>query len=197
MGNVRVSLIVDGNLIVNPGAKKHRWSLSTQKPATFVWKCPGAGAAYGSFLAGKFGGRLQIVGHDADSLGGWDAKTGQRLWRLVSRTAKGFGVPTPVAIDDRLLISSENSGTRLYKFGKDGVIDPHAVASNDDLAPDCHTPVVVEGRLFGVWNELLCLDLSKQLATTWRGDDPAFAGTRASLHPVIVSSLLELTAKLS
>jgi outer membrane protein assembly factor BamB len=169
-------LIVDGNVIVNPGAKEASLVALNAKTGAVVWKCPGAGPAYGSFLAGKFGGRLQIVGHDADSLGGWDAKTGKRLWRLASRIGKGFGVPTPVAVGDRLLSSSENSGTRLYKFGKDGVIDPHAIASNDDLAPDCHTPVVVGGRVFGVWNELLCLDLSKQLATTWRGDDPAFAG---------------------
>ena len=169
-------LIVDSNLIVNPGAKEASLVALNAQTGAIVWKAPGAEAAYGSFLAGKFGGRLQIVGHDADSLGGWDAKTGKRLWRLAPRTEKGFGVPTPVAVGDRLLVCSEHQGTQLFQFGNDGAIDPRPVASNADLAPDCHTPVVVGNRVFGIWNELLCLDLSKQLATAWRGDDTAFAG---------------------
>ncbi len=169
-------LIVEGNLIVNPGAKDASLVALNAQTGAIVWKAPGAEAAYGSFLSGRFGGRLQIVGHDADSLGGWDAKTGKRLWRLAPRTEKGFGVPTPVAIGDQLLICSEHDGTRLYQFGKDGAIDPRPIASNADLAPDCHTPVVVGNRVFGVWNELLCLDVSRQLATAWRGDDTAFAG---------------------
>jgi outer membrane protein assembly factor BamB len=167
-------LIVDGNVVVNPGAKEASLVALNAKTGAVVWKTPGAGAAYGSFLAGRFGGRQQIVGHDADSLGGWDAKTGKRLWRLVPRIAKGFGVPTPVAVGDRLLVSSEN-GTNLYKFRKDGVIDSQPIAVNKDLAPDCHTPVVVGNRVFGVWNDLLCLDASKGLSTVWRGEDNAFA----------------------
>lgn len=168
-------LIVDGKLIVNPGAKEASLVALDAKTGQTVWKTPGAASAYGSFLAGGFGGRLQVVGHDAESIGGWDAKTGKRLWRLDLGPSKEFGVPTPIAVGDRLLIASENAGTRLYAFGKDGMIDPRPLAVNEQLAPDTHTPVVVGNRVFGVWNDLHCLDLSKGLASVWRGEDSAFA----------------------
>jgi outer membrane protein assembly factor BamB len=167
-------LIVEGNLIVNPGGKAALLAALNVQTGAVVWKSPGTKAAYGSFLAGRFGGQLQVVGYDADSLGGWDAKSGQRLWRLVPRVSKEFGVPTPVAVGDRLLISSENNGTRLYQFAQNGTIDPHPVAVNQDLAPDCHTPVVVGNRVFGVWSDLFCLDVAKGLSTIWRGEDSAY-----------------------
>ncbi len=167
-------LIVDGKLIVNPGAKAASLVALDPKTGTVIWKSPGAPSAYGSFLVHRFGGRLQIVGHDAESLGGWDVATGKRLWRIAPRNPKEFGVPTPVAVGEKLLISSENEGTRLYAFGVDGRIEPHPLAVNPDLAPDSHTPVVVGRRVFGVWNDLYCLDLSNGLATAWRGEESAF-----------------------
>jgi outer membrane protein assembly factor BamB len=168
-------LIVEGKLIVNPGAKEASIVALDAKTGRTVWKTPGAAASYGSFLAGKFGGRLQIIGHDAESLGGWDVETGKRIWRLDPGASKEFGVPTPIAVGDRLLVASENGGTRLYAFRKDGGIEPIPLAVNEQLAPDTHTPVVVGNRVFGVWNELFCLDLSKKLAPAWRGEDAVFA----------------------
>ena len=83
--------------------------------------------------------------------------------------------PTPVVIGDKLLVCGENAGSRLYRFGPDGRIDPRAVAVNEDLAPDCHTPVVVGPRIFGVWNDLFCLDLRKGLKTVGRAEGNSFA----------------------
>jgi outer membrane protein assembly factor BamB len=185
-------LIVEGNLIVNPGAKDASLAALNAKTGAVVWKSPGAGAAYGSFLAGRFGGRLQIIGHDAASLGGWDAKTGKRIWRLAHRGSKEFGVSTPVAVGDRLLVASENDGTRLFRFSNDGKIDPHPIATNEDLAPDSHTPVVVGQRVFGVWSDLFCLDHTKGLSAVWRGEDKAFgqyASILASPDRVLVVGL--------
>jgi outer membrane protein assembly factor BamB len=168
-------LLVDGKLIVNPGAKEASLVALDAKTGKILWKSAGAASAYGSFLAGRFGGRLQVVGHDADSLGGWDVKTGKRLWRLAHRSSKEFGVPTPVAVGEQLLVSTETEGTRLFRFGADGAIDPRPIAANEDLAPDSHTPLVVGTRAFGVWNDLFCLDLSKGLKPIWRGEDNSFA----------------------
>jgi outer membrane protein assembly factor BamB len=167
-------LIVDGKLIVNPGAKQASLVALDAKTGRVVWKSPGAASAFGSFLAGKFGGRLQVVGHDAESLGGWDVKTGKRLWRIAHSNSKEFGVPTPVAVGERLLVSTELEGTRLYQFAADGIINPRPIAVNEDLAPDSHTPVVVGKRVFGVWNDLFCLDLSHGLKPVWRGEDNSF-----------------------
>lgn len=162
------------------------------KTGRTVWKSPGGPPSYGSFLAARLGGRLQIVGHDSASLGGWDASTGQRLWQIPTGVSKEFGVPTPIVVGDRLLVCSENQGTRLYGFNPDGKIDPRPLAVNPDLAPDCHTPVVVGDRVFGVWSGLYCLDLKSGLKTRWHAEQDAFAGYAgiiASDNRLLVTSI--------
>ena len=77
---------------------------------------------------------MQVVGHDAESLAGWDAASGERLWRLVPALEDDFNVPTPVPAGGRLLVSSENNGTRLYAFDDQGKIVPEPIALNDELA---------------------------------------------------------------
>ena len=71
-------LIADGRLIVNPGAKDA--SLVALEPATgeVVWKTPGGPASFGSLILATFGGRQQLIGHDQNSLGGWDPANGER-----------------------------------------------------------------------------------------------------------------------
>jgi outer membrane protein assembly factor BamB len=167
-------LLADDKLIVNPGAVEA--SLVALDPLTgnVVWACPGAPAAYSSFIVGRFGPRRQIVGYDAVSLGGWDLSTGKRLWTLLPPQEGDFNVPTPIEVDGRLLVSTENNGTRLYQFDDQGVIVPQPVASNADLAPDCTTPVVVNGKVYGCCGELFCLDLGHSLDTLWTGQDAAF-----------------------
>jgi len=168
-------LIVNGKLIVNPGAKAASLVALEPKTGKVVWKSPGSPASYGSFLAGAFGGRLQIIGYDLKTLGGWDAATGKRLWTLTPPRDNDFNVPTPVPFGDKLILTTENNGTRLFRFDENGVIDPKPIATHADLAPDSHTPVVVGKRLFGIWNRLYCLDLNDQLKTVWEGENDAFS----------------------
>ena len=139
-----------------------------------VWKTPGEPSAFSSFIAAKFGDRTQIIGYDQKSLGGWDAASGQRLWTLTPPRPHDFNVPTPLVIDQTLIVSTENNGTRRFEFDESGAIRAEPTAINQDLAPDSHTPVVIGQRLFGVWNQLYCLDLNEGLKTVWTGDDPAF-----------------------
>lgn len=169
-------LIAGGKLIVNPGAKAA--SLVALGPATgkVAWKSPGKPASYGSFLAGTFGGKLQLVGYDTDTLGGWDPATGTRLWTVKPDRRGDFNVPTPVAVGDRLLVSTENNGTRLFAFHPDGTLDPKPLATHKGLAPDSHTPVVVGGRVFGVWNRLYCLSLKDGLKEVYDSDQQAYSG---------------------
>jgi outer membrane protein assembly factor BamB len=166
-------LVVDHLLIVNPGGPEA--ALVALKPETgeVVWKTPGDKAAFSSLVVGTFGGRRQIVGYERRALCGWDIATGNQLWRLVPRRTNDFNVPTPLDINGRLCVSTENNGTRIYGFSEGGVINPKPLAWNDELAPDTHTPVAVNGRIFGVWNGLICLDASN-LKTLWTADDGAF-----------------------
>jgi len=167
-------LVVDGKLIVNPGAVAA--SLVALDPATgkTVWQSPGQVAAYSAFIVGTFGGKRQIVGYDAVSAGGWDVATGKRLWQLFPPEDGDFNVPTPIEIDGKLLLSGENNGTRLYDFDAEGKIVEKPLAENLDLAPDTSTAVVVDGRVFGAWADLFCLDASDGLKPLWTGVDWAY-----------------------
>jgi outer membrane protein assembly factor BamB len=169
-------LVAAGKLIVNPGAKDA--SLVALDPATgkVAWKSPGKPASYGSFVAGTFGGKPQLVGYDADTLGGWDPATGTRVWTLKPERRGDFNVPTPVAAGDRLLVTTENNGTRLFAFRPDGAIDPKPLAVNKKLAADSHTPVVVGDRVFGVWNRLYCLSIRDGLKEVYDAAAQAYTG---------------------
>ena len=176
-------LLVGRKLIVNPGAKSA--SLAALDPATgkVIWKSPGAAVGHGSFIAGRFGGKLQIVGHDADSLGGWDPETGNRLWRLEPPEQNDFNVPTPIDLGGKLLVTTENNGTRIYDFRTDGTIIPDPIAQNERLNPDTSTPVIVGDRLFCVHKLLWCLDWKEGLKEVWKTRDPA-----VSSHGAIIAS---------
>jgi outer membrane protein assembly factor BamB len=185
-------LLVDGKLIVNPGAPEA--SLVALEPRTgkVLWKAPGRPASYGSLLAGTFGGKRQIVGFDADSLGGWDVANGQRLWRLVLDHPSNFNVPTPIAVGPFLLVAVDNNGTTLFRFIKTGAIDPKPVAAYAELSPDTHTPVAAGRRIFGICQGLHCLDWQAGLKPLWTGEDKAFdtyASLMASEDRLLVTTL--------
>ncbi len=168
-------LIADGKLIVNPGGAKA--AIVALEPTTgkVVWETPGRAAGYGSFNVATLGGTLQLVGHDAETLGGWDVKTGRRLWELKPPERGDFNVPTPLPVGDRLFVVTENNGSRLYQFDKQGRIIPQPVALNLDLAPDTSTPVVVGDFVIGCWIKLWGLEL-QQLQTRANFKSDSFRG---------------------
>ena len=173
-GMCSTPLIVDDKLIVNPGAKDASIVALHRRTGQVIWKAPGEPAAYSSFIAGVFGGVRQIIGYDAISVGGWDVTTGKRLWTLLPEIEGDFNVPTPVNVAGRLLLTTENNGTRLYDFDNDGRIRSTPLARNDDLAPDTSTPVVLNGRAFGCFAGLFCLDIHSNLKTLYRADAEVF-----------------------
>lgn len=172
-GTASSPLVVDDKLIVNPGGPQA--SLVALKPETgeVLWKTPGDTAAFSSLVVGTLGGRRQIVGYERRAACGWDIATGRRLWRLVPPKPNDFNVPTPLVLDGKLLLSTENNGARLYRFSDDGAIIPEPEAINKQLASDTHTPVATGGRIFGVSAGLLCLDATS-LKKLWSSGDAAF-----------------------
>jgi outer membrane protein assembly factor BamB len=168
-------LIADGKLIVAPGGKDAALVALDPKTGKSLWKSEGKPTGYGSFIAAKLGGVFQIVGHDAETFGGWDGKTGKRLWTVKPDRGGDFNVPTPIALGDKLLVTTENNGTRLFAFKADGTIDPKPVATNKKLAPDMHTPVVAGDRVFGVSGRLWCLNLKDGLKEVYDEGGQSFA----------------------
>ncbi len=122
-------LIVDGKLIVSPGGPEA--SLVALAPATgdVIWRTPGAAAAYASLVVAPLGGRLQLVGYDAASCGGWDIGTGKRLWSLAPKVAGDFNVPTPLVVGAMVAFVSENNGARSVSLDGDGQPRAEAVAA--------------------------------------------------------------------
>ena len=173
-GMCAAPLVVDDKLIVNPGAEEASIVALDLKTGEVIWKTPGNAAAYAGLIVATFGGVRQIVGYDAVSLGGWDVASGERLWKLIPPNDGDFNVPTPLAYDGKLLVATENNGTRLYAFDENGRIRPEPIAQNPDLAPDTSTPVVVDGLVFGCSGKLFCLDLKDGLKTLWDSEDEAF-----------------------
>ncbi|MFZ2639814.1 MAG: PhnD/SsuA/transferrin family substrate-binding protein [Verrucomicrobiia bacterium] len=139
-----------------------------------LWKTAGKPMAHAAMLLDVFGGRRQLIGYDIESIRGWDPETGWCLWS-VTLQARDYNVPTPLKFGERLILSSENNATRLHAFNAAGAIRPQSVAQSDDLKPEISTPIIVNGLLFGVINDvLLCLDPVNALATRWRFEDKAF-----------------------
>jgi outer membrane protein assembly factor BamB len=172
-GSCATPLIVGDALIVNPGGQKASVVALDCKTGKTRWAAPGNPAAYGSFICATLGGIFQIVGYDSVSLGGWDPKSGERLWTLTPPVEGDFNVPTPLAVDGKLLVATENNGTRLYGFGNDGKILAAPLAQNAELAPDTATPVATNGRLFGCHSGIHCLDLRDQLKPLWHEENDA------------------------
>jgi outer membrane protein assembly factor BamB len=168
-------LVADGKLIVAPGAKDAALVALDPKDGKPVWKSPGKPTGYGSFVAAKLGGTLQIVGHDAETLGGWDAKTGKRLWTVKPDRGGDFNVPTPIVLGDKLLVTTENNGTRLFALKADGTPEPKPTAANKRLSPDMHTPVVVGDHVFGVSGRLWCLNFKDGLKEAYDEGGQSFA----------------------
>jgi len=173
-GMCSTPLITGDSLVVNPGGKEASLVALGLYAGEVLWQTPGEPTAPASLILGTFGGVRQIVGHDAESLGGWDPNTGQRLWTLLPEKRGDYNVATPVNANGRLLVATENNGTRLYDFDATGRIQPVPVARNPHLAPDTSTPVVIDGLVFGCSRGLFCLGLDNLQTRYSVQDDKAF-----------------------
>jgi outer membrane protein assembly factor BamB len=180
-GMCSTPLIVDDLLIVNPGSTNASLAALDCESGVSRWTTSGWPAAYSAFVCANLGARMQIVGYDQRSLGGWDVQSGRRLWELTPPGGRDFNVHTPIAFDGSVVVATENNGTRLYHFDQFGQIDckPHAAFA--DLAPETISPVSIQGRLFGIANHrLYCLDLKQGLRPVWSHEEKAL-GDHASL----------------
>ncbi len=175
-GTASSPLIADNKLILNPGGPKASIIALDPKSGDEIWRTGGAPSAFCSFVVLNLKGQPpQLVGFDKNSLGGWDLATGKRKWTLPPVDKGEFNVPTPIIDGERLIISTEIGGTRIFTFDDRGVIKPKPLAENQDLAPDSHTPVLTAGRIFGVWQNFYCLDVNQGLEEIYKSTDIAYS----------------------
>lgn len=176
-------LVADDRLIVCPGASDAAIVALDPKTGKELWRTPGRPAGYGSLIVVEAGGRRQVMGFDADSLGGWEIATGRRLWEWRPPVGGGFNVPTPVLVPGpsaRVLVSNETDGTLLFEFGEDGIPVNSPRATSPDLMAEMATPVFVGDvqagkHVVGTQDGLVVLDASRRLETLATADDAACA----------------------
>ena len=174
-GSSSPPLIVDGQIIINPGAPGASLVALDRKNGKLIWQTPGHAAAYSAFVVGELGGRWQIVGYDSGSLGGWNPETGKRIWQHVPTEGSDFNVTTPLIHEGKLLLATENNAVRLHRFLKNGLLDDKPLKANASLAPDTCSPVIVGDRVFATaYGEMYCLDLKDNLKTVWVAEDDMF-----------------------
>jgi ABC-type phosphate/phosphonate transport system substrate-binding protein/outer membrane protein assembly factor BamB len=172
-GTCSTPLPVDGMVVVNPGAEEASLAALDLESGEVVWQTPGEPQGHGSLIAATLGGVRQIVGHSQTRLNGWDAETGRQLWSVAPQTDGDFNVPTPIVVEGKLLVCTENNGARLFAFDAAGRIHPTPVAVNEELAPETSTPVSVGARVYGVCGDLLALDAGRNLAKVGSLSDDA------------------------
>ncbi len=171
-------IIVDDRLVVSPGAPAA--AVVALDPVTGVelWRTPGKPAGYGSFVAAMVGGRRQVIGFDADSLGGWEVATGRRIWSWKPPVGGGFNVPTPVLLPGesvRVLISNETDGALLFAFNEDGHLLAESAISSEDLSAEMATPVAIGRHVVGTQDRLVALDAEDGLRTKTVLEEPSLA----------------------
>ncbi|MEM7147351.1 MAG: PhnD/SsuA/transferrin family substrate-binding protein [Verrucomicrobiota bacterium] len=162
-GSSVAPLLINGKLIINPGAEDATLAALAAATGETLWTTPGHAAAYSSFIPLPVdGGPTLVIGYDTGSLGAWNLDTGERVWEHIPPDNTDFNVTTPLLLKDntQLLLATENNATRLHSLTPDGQISPEPVAANDDLAPDTCSPVVVNGKIYATaYGELFCIDL--------------------------------------
>jgi outer membrane protein assembly factor BamB len=174
-------LIVADKLIVQPGGESRSLLALEPESGDVIWECPGGGASYSSFMPLEFAGKQYVVGYDSESLGGWDVETGERIWTYVPLRRGDFNVPTVLIEADsedsrpRLILSSENNGTRILRFTTEGIPEETMYAESRELSPDTSTPVLFQGLVVGVYNSLIGLNVGDQFETLFELNDEAFS----------------------
>ncbi|MBX3418839.1 MAG: PQQ-like beta-propeller repeat protein [Pirellulaceae bacterium] len=150
-------LIVDGMVILQPGGEECSLLAVQLEDGEVVWESSGRKASYSSFIAASVGGMTQLIGLDAETIGGWDLATGERLWELVPPINGEFQVPTPVFDQGQLYVVGENNGARVFRFSNDGRPELQPVGQNSDCHPDTHSPVIMGSYLVALHHSLMVM----------------------------------------
>lgn len=167
-------LLVEDRLIVLPGGPNCAIAALAPETGKVLWQTPGQPAAYASPIVAHWNNHQQIVAYDRSSLGGWSLDSGKKLWSIKPPAANDFNVPTPLILEDALVVVTENNGLRKYDIDPaTGFPNVQPSAQATALKPDAHTPVVCGRQVIAAERELMAFNLDNKLAIDWRIKDRA------------------------
>ncbi len=143
-------------IVVQPGSNDASLVALDLASGERVWKSPGQQPGYASLILAHVGTTQQLIGYDKTSLGGWDIQ-GNRIWTVTPEIEGDFNVPTPIFVEPRLFVATENNGARLFEFDSLGKINRDPLYHCNELMPDTHSPAVVGDFICGISNGFYCL----------------------------------------
>lgn len=131
------------------------------------WRWTGDGPAYGSPVSMKIGDKNLIVAPTAKKLVALDT-SGKQTWEMPYSQGR-YNSATPIVAGDTLIIAGPGTGITAIKFAfADGELKEEKAWSNTDNSLQFNTPVLKDGKLYGLSNsgQLFCLDTETN-KTTW------------------------------
>lgn len=116
--------VVDGKIIyITPGGKKHALLALNRHNGDLVWSSPGIGekTAYCTPLLFNHNGRKMLATHFESHLVGFDATTGEMLWKQYQPNIYSIHPNTPIYHDGKLFyLSGYDQGGGMLELSPDG-----------------------------------------------------------------------------
>ncbi len=149
------------------------------------WQWSAEGPDYGSPVLATLAGVPQVVTLTEKSVVGVAAADGKLLWQIPFQPqGRSYNASTPIIAGDLVIFAASGRGTTAVKVEKTGdAFAASEVWKNPDVSVQFSTPVLKEGKLYGLSdrNTLFCLDAGTG-ALVWA--DPTVRG-RGSFGPVV------------
>lgn len=151
-------LVIGGQVIVTVGSPRGAVVACDSATGKQLWITGREATGYSSPALLTVGGKSQIVAYTGSAVLGLEPTTGKQLWRYPYKTPYDCNIATPIAVDDKVFISSgENHGSALLELSpKGGLFDVHEVwASNGSssvMRNEWQTSILLDGHLYGMDN---------------------------------------------
>jgi len=129
---------------------------------TIRWRWDGDGPAYASPVLANVEGTRQLVMLTDKNLIGLDVRNGQVLWKVeFTPSGMNYNAATPIVDGVIVYFAGAGRGSRAVRIEKSGdAFSVKELWTNPDVAPQFNSPVLVDGKLFGLSQRgnLYCLD---------------------------------------
>lgn len=185
-------IIVDGLAVLQLGGPDSGTAVAFDLATGEIrWKWEGEAPSYASPVLLTFGNEKQIVTFTEQSLIGLSAKDGKLLWKVpFPASGRNYNAATPIADGQTIYFAGAGRGSRAIRVEKSGaeyVI--RELWSNPDVAPQFNSPILKDGKLFGLSQRgnFYCLD-AQTGKTLWMDDNSYTAfGALLDAGPVLLA----------
>ena len=148
-----MSPLVVGDLLIVHAGGHEGGALIAFDPATGAekWALEGDGPSYSSPILASFGGQQQLIIQVHRKILGVDPASGRALWSLPFVTPCDQNIVTPLQAGDRIVVSSQDTGTQGILPTRKGREWVAQVAwHTPEVSMYMSSPVLVNGRVVGL-----------------------------------------------